>query len=82
MWGFMLVYIDESGYPVPTDPNPFSTWAAILIPEPKIRIFDREIFRVKKQWLGAKEPTDCEIKASNLLSPSRIKDKNCGFRKL
>jgi hypothetical protein len=43
----MLIFIDESGQPRPTDPSPFSVLAAIALKEEHSRDFSRELFNLK-----------------------------------
>lgn len=44
----MLVFIDESGYPRPSDDNEYSVLMAVCIYEKDIRSIDNDIYKLKK----------------------------------
>lgn len=58
----MLVFVDESGYPVPTDSTLRPTLVAVCIRESDLRDFTRLIYQVKLRTIG---DTDYELKASD-----------------
>jgi len=64
----MLIFIDESGNPNPSDQSPFSVLAAISLKEEHSRDFSREIFNLKRIFKGIADPYDWEIHARDLLS--------------
>ena len=43
----MLVFVDESGYPIPTDESEYSTLMAICINENDIRGITSDIYKLK-----------------------------------
>lgn len=59
----MLVFIDESGYPRPTDDNEYSTLMAVCIDEGDIREINNDIYKLKNQIFGKQD----EIKSTNLI---------------
>lgn len=67
----MLVYIDESGYPIPSDTNPISVLAAVCIEENKVRGITHAMYKLKDRLYGKQN----EIKSTSLFNPKTI-DKN------
>lgn len=68
----MLIFIDESGQPRPTDPSPFAVLAAIALKSEHSRDFSREIFNLKKGFKGIENPYDWEIKGNKLIGSKYI----------
>lgn len=64
----MLVFIDESGYPRPTDSSEYSVLMAVCIYEKDIRAINNAIFKLKNQIFGKQS----EIKATNLIRKQTI----------
>ncbi len=64
----MLVFVDESGHPRPTDNNPFSCLAAVCINETDIRLLMRELFTLKQALFNSQE----EKKASRLICKNTV----------
>lgn len=64
----MLVFVDESGYPIPTDDNEYSTLMAICIPEKDIRGISSDIYKLKNRIYKKQD----EIKATNLIKRQTI----------
>lgn len=63
----MLIFIDESGHPRPTDPSPFSILSAIALKTECSRDFSRELFNLKKEFKGIENPHEWEIKGRKLI---------------
>ncbi len=59
----MLVFLDESGHPRPTDNNIYSCLVAVCIEETDIRFMMRDIYMLKNALFGDQR----EIKASSVL---------------
>lgn len=64
----MLVFIDESGYPRPTDDNEYSVLMAVCIYEKDIREIDKDIYKLKQRIYGKQD----EIKSTNLIKKQTI----------
>ncbi len=64
----MLVFIDESGYPRPTDDNEYSVLMAICIYEKDIRKIADDIYKLKQRIYGKQD----EIKSTNLIRKQTI----------
>ena len=64
----MLVFIDESGYPRPTDDNEYSVLMAVCIYEKDIRTIDNDIYKLKQRIYGKQD----EIKSTNLIRKQTI----------
>lgn len=64
----MLVYIDESGYPIPTDASTKSVLLAVCIREADIRGITSQFYSLKNRIYGKQT----EIKSTNLLNPKTI----------
>ncbi len=64
----MLVFIDESGYPRPSDDNEYSVLMAVCIYEKDIRSIDNDIYKLKKQIYNNQD----EIKSTNLIKRQTI----------
>lgn len=64
----MLVFIDESGYPRPTDDNEFSVLMAVCIYEKDIRGINNDIYKLKNQIYGKQD----EIKSTNVIRKQTI----------
>lgn len=64
----MLVFIDESGYPIPTDDNEYSTLMAICIKESDIRNISNDIYKLKNKIYQKQD----EIKATHLIKKQTI----------
>lgn len=64
----MLVFIDESGYPRPTDDNEFSVVMAVCIYEKDIREINSNIYKLKNQIYGKQD----EIKSTNIIRKQTI----------
>ena len=64
----MLVFIDESGYPRPTDDNNFSVLMAVCIYEKDIRQINRDIYQLKNRIYGKQD----EIKSTNIIRKQTI----------
>ncbi|MBE5784325.1 MAG: DUF3800 domain-containing protein [Clostridiales bacterium] len=43
--GYMLVYVDESGYPIPSDTNTVSVLAAVCIDESQVRNITHAMYK-------------------------------------
>lgn len=67
----MLVYIDESGYPIPTDTNAISVLAAVCINENNVRGITNAMYKLKERLY--KKQT--EIKSTSLFNPKTIDKK-------
>ncbi|MBQ6163513.1 MAG: DUF3800 domain-containing protein [Clostridia bacterium] len=59
----MLVFIDESGYPRPSDDNAYSTLVAVCIYENDIRNISRALYQLKDSIYGKQD----EIKSTNVI---------------
>lgn len=64
----MLVFVDESGYPLPSDESEYSTLTAICIDEKDIRGISNDIYRLKHEIYGKQD----EIKATNIIKRQTI----------
>ncbi len=64
----MLVFIDESGYPRPTDDNEYSVLMAVCIYEKDIRAIDNDIYKLKNQIYNKQD----EIKSTNIIKRQTI----------
>ena len=64
----MLVFIDESGYPRPTDGNGFSTLMAVCIYEKDVREITNDIYKLKNRIYAKQD----EIKSTNLIKKQTI----------
>lgn len=64
----MLVFIDESGYPRPTDDNEYSVLMAVCIYEKDIRKIADDIYKLKQRIYGKQD----EIKSTNLIRKQTI----------
>lgn len=64
----MLVFIDESGYPRPTDDNEYSVLMAVCIYEKDIRAINNDIYKLKNQIYNKQD----EIKSTNLIKKQTI----------
>jgi hypothetical protein len=64
----MLVFLDESGHPRPTDNNLLSCLAAVCIDEMDIRFMMQELFALKQSLFGSQD----ERKASKLICKNTI----------
>lgn len=64
----MLVFIDESGYPRPSDGNNFSTLMAVCIYEKDVRAITNDIYKLKNRIYGKQD----EIKSTNLIKKQTI----------
>ncbi len=64
----MLVFIDESGYPRPSDDNEFSVLMAVCIYEKDIRSIDKDIYQLKNKIYSKQD----EIKSTNLIRRQTI----------
>ena len=65
----MLVFIDESGYPRPTDDNEYSVLMAVCIYEKDIRAIDNDIYKLKNQIYNKQD----EIKSTNIIKNKPLK---------
>jgi len=63
----VLVFIDES-YERPSDPNPKSTFSAVLVEEGKYREFDKNLFEIKRHFWKVTSPHELELKGRLLLT--------------
>lgn len=61
----LLAFIDESGYPVPTDPCSKSCLAAVCFSEKTSRHLSRQIYGLKRDLL---EAPDVELKGRDFLT--------------
>ena len=68
----MLVFVDESEWPRPKDPDGFTVWAAIAIPPRRGREFFREIYRLEEKFWKVTEPYEFEIKGRLLLNKTAV----------
>lgn len=68
----MLVFVDESEWPRPKDPDGFTVWAAIAIPPRRGREFFREIYRLEQKFWKVTEPYEFEIKGRLLLNKTAV----------
>ena len=64
----MHVFIDESEWPRPKDPDGFTVWGAIALHPSKGRDFFRALFNLEKKFWKVTEPYEFEIKGRLLLS--------------
>ena len=64
----MHVFIDESEWPRPKDPDGFTVWAAIALHPSKGRDFFRAVFNLEKKFWKVSEPYEFEIKGRLLLN--------------
>ncbi|MDR0325123.1 MAG: DUF3800 domain-containing protein [Oscillospiraceae bacterium] len=64
----MLVFVDESGHPRPTDNNTLSCLAAVCIDETDIRLMMQELFTLKQTLFGSQD----EKKASKLINKNTV----------
>ena len=64
----MLVFIDESGYPRPTDENEYSVLMAVCVYEKDIKAIDNDIFKLKNLIYEKQD----EIKATNIIKRQTI----------
>ena len=64
----MLVFVDESGYPIPSDESSFSTLTAICIMETDIREISNIIYKLKNRIYEKQD----EIKATCLIKKQTI----------
>ncbi len=63
----MLVFVDES-YDRSTDPDPKSTFSAVLIQENRCRALDAKLFELKRHFWKVQQSYDLELKGRLLLS--------------
>lgn len=64
----MLVFVDESEWPRPKDPNGFTVWGAIAIHPRRSREFFREVYQLEQKFWKVSSPYEFEIKGRLLLS--------------
>jgi Protein of unknown function (DUF3800) len=64
----VLVFVGESGHPLPGDPNPWSTLVAVCVPETASRDVSRRLFGKTLRVYGGRDPDGIELKASKLLN--------------
>jgi hypothetical protein len=64
----MLVFIDESGYPRPTDENEYSVLMAVCVYEKDIKAIDNDIYKLKNLIYEKQD----EIKATNIIKRQTI----------
>ncbi len=69
--GYMFAFIDESGFPTPTDSSPHSVLLGLCVKKEDIRDLSSRVYQAKEQIYGGK-PT-MEIKAKNLINPRIMK---------
>ena len=65
----MLVFIDESGYPSPTDNNPKSSLACLCVKEADLRQLTTDLFKLKENIFG---PNTGEFKSNNFIKEKVI----------
>lgn len=63
----MLVFIDES-YDRANDPNPKSTFSAVLVREERCRELDRKLFELKRHFWKIQNSYELELKGRLLLT--------------
>ena len=68
----MHIFVDESEWPRPKDPNGFTVWAGIALHPSEGREFFREIFNLKKKFWDVAGPYDFEIKGRLLLNVAGV----------
>lgn len=68
----MLVFVDESEWPRPKDPNGFTVWGAIAIHPSRSREFFREVYQLERKFWKVLEPYEFEIKGRLLLSRTGV----------
>lgn len=66
----MLTFIDESGYPRPSDNNSFSVLLSVCIREDRMMTLTKKIYKLKKYIYKYKEIS--EIKSTNLINRKTI----------
>jgi hypothetical protein len=64
----MLVYIDESGYPIPSDASQKSVLLAVCIRETDIREITQQLYSLKERIYARQN----EIKSTSLINPKTI----------
>lgn len=64
----MLVFVDESEWPRPKDPNGFTVWGAIAIHPRRSREFFREVYQLEQKFWKVSSPYEFETKGRLLLS--------------
>jgi hypothetical protein len=64
----LLVFIDESGYALPTDSSPWSTLAAVCLPESASRDLTKRLHAKVKYVYPNLDPDTYEVKAADLLN--------------
>ena len=64
----VLAFIDESGYALPSDASPWSTLAAVCVPEAASREMNRRLYAKVRAVYPNSDPLTIEIKAANLLN--------------
>jgi len=77
----MLVFVDESEWPTPKNPEGYTVWGAVVLHPSKSRNFVREVFNLEKKFWKSQEPYQFEIKGRELLSERAIttSPKKCEF---
>lgn len=68
----MLVFVDESEWPRPKDPNGFTVWGAIAIHPSQSREFFREVYQLEQKFWKVSSPYEFEIKGRLLLSVAGV----------
>ena len=63
----MFAFIDESGFPTPSDSSSHSVLLGLCVKKENIRELSHRVYQAKEQIYGGK-PT-VEIKANNLINP-------------
>ncbi len=66
------VFVDESEWPRPKDPEGFTVWAAIALHPSRGRDFFRAVFNLEKKFWKVTEPYEFEIKGRLLLSAAGV----------
>ncbi len=73
----MLVFIDESGYPRPTDNNKFSVLLAVCIYEKDIKSLTNKIYKLKDEIYSKQD----EIKSTNIIRKQTIEKNRTNNKK-
>ena len=63
----VLVFVDESEWPRPKDPDGFTVWGCIAIHPKRSRDFSRQIYELERKFWKISEPYKFEIKGRLLL---------------
>ena len=68
----MLVFVDESEWPRPKDPEGFTVWDAVAINPRKSREFFREIYQLERKFWKVSAPFEFEIKGRLLMNKKAL----------